>query len=155
MPRRLRSGELPRAGAERGVTCGNPQDTRGPAPRGSLAVAPGQGRHEGRAVREGASAFLPLPAQECAARRITYAGARSLSPVCFDSNRYRVPVMYAHRSMTVVASVDDVQMLVEDRLIARHRRHSGREHFLFDSIHYLTLLDRQPGGFDDVRPPAD
>lgn len=75
--------------------------------------------------------------------------------MCFDSNRYRVPVMYAHRSMTVVASVDDVQMLVEDRLIARHRRHSGREHFLFDSIHYLTLLDRQPGGFDDVRPPAD
>lgn len=32
--------------------------------------------------------------------------------------------------MTVVASVDDVQMFVEDRLIARHRRHSGRERLL-------------------------
>jgi hypothetical protein len=41
-----------------------------------------------------------------------------------------VPVKYAHRTITVVATVDDVKMIFEDLLIARHRRHWGRERFL-------------------------
>jgi len=101
------------------------------------------------------AAFLPLPAQECEARRITQANANSLSLVRFDTNSYSVPVKYAHRTITVVATVDDVKLVFEDRLIARHRRHWGREQCFFDPIHYLALLERKPGAFDYARPLAD
>jgi transposase len=106
-------------------------------------------------LAEERTAFLPLPAQECEARRITQAHANSLSLVRFDTNSYSVPVKYAHRTITVVATVDDVKLVFEDRLIARHRRHWGRERFFFDPIHYLALLERKPGAFDYARPLAD
>jgi transposase len=106
-------------------------------------------------LAEERAAFLPLPAQECEARRITQAHANSLSLVRFDTNSYSVPVKYAHRTITVVATVDDVKLVFEDRLIARHRRHWGRERFFFDPIHYLALLERKPGAFDYARPLAD
>ena len=110
---------------------------------------------KGERLLEERSALLPLPAQECEARRITQAGANSLSLVRFDTNSYSVPVKYAHRTITVVATVDDVKMIFEDRLIARHRRHWGRERFFFDPIHYLAILERKPGAFDYARPLAD
>lgn len=106
-------------------------------------------------LAEECAAFLPVPAQECEARRITQANANSLSLVRFDTNSYSVPVKYAHRTITVVATVDDVKLVFEDRLIARHRRHWGRERFFFDPIHYLALLEHKPGAFDYARPLAD
>jgi transposase len=106
-------------------------------------------------LEEERAAFLPFPAQECEARRITQAHANSLSLVRFDTNSYSVPVKYAHRTITVVATVDDVKLVFEDQLIARHRRHWGRERFFFDPIHYLALLERKPGAFDYARPLAD
>ena len=115
------------------------------------------GKNGTKALRleEERSALLPLPAQECEARRITQANANSLSLVQFDTNRYSVPVKYAHRTITVVATVDDVKLVYEDRLVARHRRHWGRERYFYDPIHYLTLLERKPGAFDYARPLAD
>lgn len=106
-------------------------------------------------LEEERAAFLPFPAQECEARRITQAHANSLSLVRFDTNSYSVPVKYAHRKITVVATVDDVKLVFEDQLIARHHRHWGRERFFFDPIHYLALLERKPGAFDYARPLAD
>jgi hypothetical protein len=95
------------------------------------------------------------PAQDCEARRITQAQANSLSLVQFDTKRYSVPVKYAHRTITMVATFDDVKLVFEDRLIARHRRHWGREQYFFDPIHYPALLERKPGAFDYARPLAD
>ena len=106
-------------------------------------------------LEEESAAFLPFPAQECEARRITQAHANSLSLVRFDTNSYSIPVKYAHRTITVVATVDDVKLVFEDQLIARYRRHWGRERFFFDPIHYLALLERKPGAFDYARPLAD
>jgi hypothetical protein len=106
-------------------------------------------------LEEDRSAFLPLPAQEFEARRVTQANADSLSLVRFDTNSYSVPVKYAHRTITVVATVDVVRLVFEDRLIAQHPRHWGRERYLFEPIHYLALLERKPGAFDYARPLAD
>ena len=115
------------------------------------------GRNGTKALRleEEGSAFLPLPAQECEARRSTQAHANSLSLLQFDSIRYSVPVKYAHRTITVVATDDDVKLVFEDRLIARHRRHWGRERYVYDPIHYLALLERKPGAVDYARLLAD
>ena len=39
----------------------------------------------------------------------------------FDTNDYSVPVQYAHRKLIVVATVEEVRLVYEDRLVARHR----------------------------------
>lgn len=101
---------------------------------------------------EDQAAFLPLPRQSFEARRITEGTANSESLVRFDTNDYSVPVRYAHRKLIVVATVEEVRIIHEDRVVARHPRGWGRETAIFDPIHYLALLERKPGGFDHARP---
>jgi transposase len=114
--------------------------TRGkPAPKGPLLL-------------EDQAAFLPLPKQPFEARRIVPASADSQSLVRFDTNEYSVPVKYAHRKLIVVATVEEIRLVYEDRLVARHRRCWDRERTFFEPIHYLALLERKPGGFDYARP---
>jgi hypothetical protein len=83
---------------------------------------------------------------------VTEGTASSESLVRFDTNDYSVPVKYAHRKLIVVATVEEVRLVSEDRLVARHRRCWERERALFEPIHYLALLERKPGGFDYARP---
>ena len=115
----------------------------------------GKSATKGELLLEECVSMLGFPKEEFAARRITDAGANSLSLVRFDSNSYSVPVKYAHREITIVASVDEVRLSFEDQLIACHDRHWGRERYIFDPLHYLALLERKPGGFDYARPLAD
>jgi transposase len=96
--------------------------------------------------------MLPLPARPFDARRVAVAAADSLSLVRFDTNTYSVPTRYAHREVTVVATVAEVRIVHEDRLVARHPRDWGRERTHFDPVHYLALLERKPGGFDVAKP---
>jgi transposase len=103
-------------------------------------------------LAEDQAAFLPLPKQTFEARRIEQASADSQSLVRFDTNSYSVPVKYAHRKITVVATVAEVRLVYEDRLVTRHRRCWQKEQYLFEPVHYLALLERKPGGFDYARP---
>ncbi len=84
----------------------------------------GEGLWGTKALRleEERSSFLPLPGQECEARRITLANANSLSLVQFDTNRYSLPAKYAHRTITVVATVDGVKLEPGARAAHRLRR---------------------------------
>jgi hypothetical protein len=101
---------------------------------------------------EDQAALLPLPPQSFEARRIENGTATSESLVRFDTNDYSVPVRYAHRKLIVVATVEEVRLVSQDRLVARHRRCWDRERTFFDPVHYLALLERKPGGFDHARP---
>jgi hypothetical protein len=103
-------------------------------------------------LAEDRAAMLPLPARPFDARQVTVAATDSLSLVRFDTNSYSVPTRYAHREVTVVATVAEVRMVFEDTLVARHERCWGREQYRFDPVHYLALLERKPGGFDVARP---
>jgi transposase len=96
--------------------------------------------------------FHQLPKQPFDARHLGQAKADSLSLVRFDKNSYSVPTKYAYRQITIVATVDEVRLIFEGQLVARHRRHWGREQYFFDPVHYLALLQRKPGGFDHARP---
>jgi hypothetical protein len=114
--------------------------TRGkPAPKNEL-------------LREDQAALLPLPKQSFEARRVADRTADSQSLVRFDDNNYSVPVQYAHRQLLVVATVEEVRLVFEDRLVARHARCWDRERMFFEPIHYLALLERKPGGIDYARP---
>jgi len=107
---------------------------------------------KGELLVDDQAAFLLLPKQPFEARRIEQVSADSQSLVRFDTNSYSVPVKYAHRKITVVATVDEVRLVYEDRLVARHPRCWQREQYLFEPVHYLALLERKPGGFDHARP---
>jgi hypothetical protein len=78
--------------------------------------------------------------------------ANSLSLVSFDSNSYSVPVKHAHRPITIVATVVKVQLIEGDQLVARHERSWKREQNLFDPVHCLVLLEKEPGSFDHAPP---
>jgi len=52
----------------------------------------------------------------------------------------------------VVATVEEVRLVYEDRMVAKHARCWDREKIFFEPIHYLALLERKPGGFDYARP---
>jgi transposase len=106
----------------------------------------------GTLLAEDRAAMLAIPAKRFEARRVAEAAADSLSLVRFDTNSYSVPTKYAHRTLSVVGTVDEVRVVFEDRLIARHPRCWEREQYRFDPIHYLALLERKPGGFDFARP---
>ena len=97
----------------------------------------------------------PIPVQTFESHRIVHTDANSLSLVRFDRNDYSVPTKYAHRPLTVVATVDEVRIVFEDRLVARHQRSWKKQQSLFDPVHYLALLERKPGGFDHARPLED
>ncbi|GAF78784.1 unnamed protein product, partial [marine sediment metagenome] len=101
---------------------------------------------------EDQAALLPLPKQRFEARQVTPVSADTQSLVRFETNSYSVPVKYAHRQLTVVATIDEVRLIWEDQLVARHPRCWGKEQFVFEPIHYLALLERKPGGLDYARP---
>jgi transposase len=103
-------------------------------------------------LAEDRAAMLSIPVKRFEARRVAEVAADSLSLVRFDTNAYSVPTKYAHRTLTVIGTVDEVRIVFEDRLVARHSRCWDREQSLFDPIHYLALLERKPGGFDFARP---
>jgi len=99
--------------------------------------------------------LLPLPKQSLEARRVETAKANSLSLLRFDCNDYSVPTEYAHRHVTAVGGIDEVRLVVNDRVVARHRRCWDKEQVFFDPRHYLALLERKPGAFDYARPIQD
>lgn len=99
--------------------------------------------------------FRPIPVQAFESHRVVLTDANSLSLVRFDRNDYSVPTKYAHRPLTVVATVDEVRIVFENRLVARHHRSWKKQQSLFDPVHYLALLERKPGGFDHARPLED
>jgi len=103
-------------------------------------------------LQDDQQAFLPLPKQSFEARRVVDRSVDSQSLVRFDDNEYSVPVQYAHRKLIVVATVEEVRLVYEDRLVARHARCWDRERTCFEPIHYLALLERKPGGIDYARP---
>jgi transposase len=112
----------------------------------------GQSATKAELLEEERSVLLALPKQGYEARRIEHAGADSLSLVRFDCNSYSVPTAYAHRQVTIVGGIDEVRLVVDDLLVAKHPRHWGKEHTEYAPVHYLALLERKPGALDFARP---
>ena len=114
----------------------------------------GKDRPKGELLADERTALRPLPTSGFEPRRVELVQANSLSLVRFDGNDYSVPTAYAHHPVTVVGGLDEVRLVCRDHLVARHRRHWGKEHVTFDPVHYLALLERKPGAFDYARPLA-
>jgi transposase len=115
----------------------------------------GQKVSKGKLLSEERSAFLPLPAAEFDACRVTSTRVSRLSLVRFDCNDYSVPVRYAHWDVDVKGYVERVCICRQGEVIAEHDRRWEREEIAFNPLHYLELLERKPGALDQAKPLAE
>ena len=103
-------------------------------------------------LKEELQVMLPLPSERFEAHRVEKTSVGPLSLVRFDRNDYSIPTKYAHHPVTAVGTVDEVRLVVNDHLAARHSRSWKKHGTFFNPIHYLALLERKPGAFDFSRP---
>ena len=70
----------------------------------------------------------------------------------YKNNDYSVPARYAHQTVTVKGYVDTVVISCAGEAIARHKRSYETADFVFDPLHYLTVLERKVGALDQAAP---
>ena len=63
-----------------------------------------------------------------------------------------MPVAYGHRDVMVRGYVDQVVISCGSEVIARHPRSYERDDFVYDPIHYLSLLEQKIGALDQAAP---
>jgi transposase len=62
------------------------------------------------------------------------------SEIIIDTNRYSVPTIYAHRPAFVELYDSHLRIIVDDQVVAEHRRSTGRDELNLDIRHSLDLL---------------
>ena len=115
----------------------------------------GDARSKAERLEDDRAKFRALPTARFEARRVVPAKANSLSLVRFDGNDYSVPTAFAHQPATAIGGLDQVRLVVRDRVVATHLRLWSKEGTSFQPEHYLALLERKPGAFDFAKPLAD
>jgi hypothetical protein len=98
--------------------------------------------------------LLPLPAAPYEACEKISARVSSLSLVRYRTNDYSVPTPYGHRQVWVKGYVHQVVIACGSEVIARHPRSYERETVVFDSLHYLALLEQKTRALDQAAPLA-
>ena len=106
----------------------------------------------GQRMERDLDALLPLPPVAYDACDKQAGRVSSLSLVRYRTNDYSVPVAYGHRDVLVKGYVDRVAISCGTEVIARHTRSYERDDFVYDPIHYLTLLERKTGALDQAAP---
>lgn len=86
----------------------------------------------------------PLPYAPFEACRTQPSRVNSELLVRFDDNDYSVPMEYAYQDVVVKGYTDLVRICRFGEVIAEHPRCWGREHQIFNTLHYLPLLERKP-----------
>ena len=112
-----------------------------------------RGRSEsiGEGLSQEQAHFRPLPAQPYACCKIVPVRANKLSLVTFATNRYSVPVAYAHEALTLRAYVERIEISTGSEVIATHPRSWQREQDLLNPYHYLSLLVQRPRAFNHAQ----
>ena len=98
------------------------------------------------------AALAALPSHPYQACDTQATRANSLSMVRYRGNDYSVPVAYAHHDVVVRGFVETVVICNGLDEIARHQRSYEQEDMVFDPMHYLALLEKKVGAFDQAAP---
>ncbi len=106
----------------------------------------------GERLQRDLKAMAPLPPASFEACDQATGRVSSQALVRYKTNDYSVPVAYGHRDVRVRGYVDQVVIGCGGEIIARHPRCYGREDMVFDPIHYLPLLEKKIGAFDQAAP---
>jgi transposase len=76
----------------------------------------------------------------------------SLSLVRYRGSDYSVPTRFGHCEVLVRGYVHEVVISHGAEVIARHPRSYEREDFVFDPLHYLSLLEQKTNALDQAAP---
>lgn len=95
--------------------------------------------------------LLPTPTHPPECCRILSLKADKSAMVQFETNRYSVPVEYAHSSVWLKAFVDHIKITNQEGVIATHARLAGRFQESIRFEHYRKLLERKPGALNHLR----
>lgn len=85
-------------------------------------------------------ALRPLPAVPFKCMRYLEAKINTYSMVQFETNRYSVPVKYIGEKVLIRATVGQVEILLDQNVLAVHQRIYGRNRESLILDHYLELL---------------
>jgi hypothetical protein len=110
------------------------------------------GRTVAAAWEEERPRLLALPTHPWPCYLLRPARVSGTCLVSFDSCRYSAPALYARRPVLVRASVDQVEIVFRDKVIAVHRRCYERGKDILDPYHYLPVLLRKPRAFRQAKP---
>lgn len=72
--------------------------------------------------------------------------------VHYDRCQYSVPCQYVGRRVSVRAYAEVIKVVVDNHVIAEHRRCFGRGQMVFDPWHYLPVLEMKPGALRNGAP---
>ena len=76
----------------------------------------------------------------------------TLSLVRYRGTDYSVPTRFGHCEVLVRGYVHEVVISCGAEVIARHPRSYAHEDFVFDPLHYLSLLERKTNALDQAAP---
>lgn len=96
--------------------------------------------------------FLPLPEVPFEACACQSGRVSSQSLVRYKGNDYSVPIRYGHRDVFIKGYVQEVIISCGTEIIAKHSRNYGKGEKIFNPLHYLPLLERKTGAFDQAAP---
>lgn len=96
--------------------------------------------------------LLPLQRHDYPCCRTVPVRATRLGLVTFERNRYSVPSRYAGERLLLRAYAWHVEISDGQTAIARHPRLYGKDGEQLDPLHYLQVLERKPGAFEQARP---
>lgn len=113
---------------------------------------PGTQKTVAEVWEEEKKALLPLPAKPFACCRVVEVKSDRYSRVCFETNRYSVPVAYAGSFLTLRAYVDRIEVWQGGQCLASHKRSYGRGEEILDPVHYLPELAKKPRAWQNARP---
>lgn len=116
------------------------------------AVLRGQTESIEQRLRRDLAVFQALPASPFDPCDKVSTSVSSLPLVRYKTNDYSVPTEFGHRQVAVRGYVDRVEIAAAGEIIAVHRRSYEREDFIYDPLHYLALLEREPGALDQAAP---
>lgn len=86
------------------------------------------------------NALRPLPVMPFKCIRYSEAKVNTYSTIQFETNRYSVPIKYVGAKVLVKATVDQIEIVLDQDVIAVHQRIYGRNRESLILDHYLELL---------------
>ncbi len=106
----------------------------------------------GALLAEERAQLLPLPRHAYPCCRTVAVRATRLGLVSFEHTRYSVPPRAVGRPLLLRAFAWTVEIVDGQTVLARHARQYGPGQEVLDPQHYLDVLARKPGAFDQARP---
>jgi transposase len=75
--------------------------------------------------------------------------------VRFDRNRYSVDARAVGRPVEIRAYAERIELWQDGQAVGRHERVFGRDHAVYDPLHYIPVLARKPGALRNGAPFKD